>query len=250
MDRDSEKIVYEAMLQTWQGHVGKTLLKLRKKHLPADATNTDVYSYWMNIGSHKRKSKQAEIINALMFTVHSNLYCYGLSDMREQMEAAFQEEMRVATLNFNQQVDFLESENALLAKMEKELKASMCLLIQHMNSQRNMVSEVKAKGHISSVAVCDSQSPSCTEISLFDESAVPKRATRLMCMENSQFDESAESKHAIRKQDKYCTFCLKLGHRIRKCWSLDRGRPPPYVIRRRTRSEGAASTQSVGGNIT
>lgn len=41
------------------------------------------------------------------------------------------------------------------------------------------------------------------------------------------------SKIPCKKQDRFCCSCLKMGHTEQKCWSLNRGRPPPYFLRRR-----------------
>jgi hypothetical protein len=75
----------------------------------------------------------------------------------------------------------------------------------------------------------------------------------LECHENPPFSGEFRKPHCG-KQNTLCTSCHKTGHTEEKCWSVGKGRPPPYFIKRRQHSndtnQRSASNQSSNASKT
>lgn len=256
----------DILFDLWSEKVEPTLSKLYRKGLDYYATTNDILTWWCMVGSEQRKSKHAEIIEALNY-----MKCLELHKMDGQVKSILNSKcVELNTKNAELQKSEAKIQN-LQAQID-QLSSEQLALAKQCEKYKDIIADVRAK-----LIVRDSKSPqtlnsngtkkdaTCTKENVFSrtQKSVPISAIGVMHhhagTEPHDVNEALESHRPPEtpvepscrpggKMNRLCSSCHKIGHTEEKCWSLGRGRPPPYYLKcRKSLSKGRCKQSGFAG---
>lgn len=256
----------DILFDLWSEKVESTLYKLYRKGLDYYATTDDILTWWRMVGVEQRKSKHADTIEALNFMTCKQLrkntgiiksILNAKSDELGTKNAELQKS-EAKIQNLQTQIDQLSSEQLALAKQCEKYK--------------DIIADVRAK-----LIVRDTKSPqtlnsygtkqdaTCTKENVFSRTQKSVPISVIGVMHQHAGIESHDMKEALEshrppeapgepsykpggKMNRLCNSCHKIGHTEEKCWSLGRGRPPPYYLKcRKSLSKGRCKQSGFAG---
>ena len=253
----------DALFALWSKKLEPTLCKLKKEYIDTRCSDDEMFKWWDILGKHQKKSKHGEIIEALNF-----ISCTRLRDLMKHLSSSIDanckelhsknaeiQKSEAMIQNLQSQLDKLLAEQLALSEKCKNHKGTIADLKAKLNEQEFMspktLNSDGAKKHVhflEEVTSCDdSRTFSSEEACATAQKSVPISVLKVMQHRNSAESwtrthgvkkalESHEnpqtsgehSKQPCGKDSRFCNSCHKIGHTEEKCWSLGRGRPPPY----------------------
>lgn len=266
----------DVLFALWSKKVEPTLSKLKKQYIGIKCSDDEMLKWWDIIGKHQKKSKRGEIIEALNF-----ISCIRLRDVTTHLFSSIdakckevhsknaeaqKSELKIQDLQT--QLDNLLAEQLALTEKCKKHKETIADLKAKLNAQKSpkTLNSDGAKKHVhflDEVNCSDESGMFCSEATA--QESVPISVLKVMRHRNSaesctrthgvQALESHEnpqtpgehSKQPCGKENRFCSSCQKVGHTEEKCWSLGRGRPPPYFQKNRKPHFKGKDQRSIAG---
>lgn len=251
----------DILFALWSKKVEPTLCKLKKEYIGIKCSDDEMLRWWDVIGKHQKKSKHGEIIEALNFISCTRLHeltkflfssidakCKEVHSKNAEVQKS---ESKIQDLQ--SQLDNLLAEQLALTEECKKHKETIADLKAKLNAKMapKMLNSDGAKKHVHFLdkVTCPNES------GMFCSEAIVQESVPISVIKVMQHEKSAESctrMHGVAserhknpktpgvhsrqpsgKENRFCSSCLKIGHIEEKCWSLGKGRPPPYFQKNR-----------------
>lgn len=237
----------DILFALWSEKVEPTLSKLYKKGLNYNATTDDILTWWLTVGSEQRKSKHAEIIEALNFMTckqlrkNNGIFESILNDKGDELRTknAELQKSEAKIQNLQTQIDQLSSEQLALAKQCEKYKDIIAdvrakLIVRETKYPQMLNSDgTKKDATCTKENACSrtQKSVPISVIGVIHQHAEPHGVKEALESHRPPEAPGEPSYKPGGKINRLCTSCHKIGHTEEKCWSLGRGRPPPYYLK-------------------
>lgn len=242
---EGNSMYYDVLFATWGARVKPILAQLQKKGLNIDATDDEIFTWWGRISQKQWKMKQAETVEALNYVYcmrlrqASHLFTSTIDANSAKLSAKnvelHQAEAKIQDLE--SQIAKLVSEQLALFKKYKTYEDFVADLKNKLSMQETMSTQTlnsdgaKKDATYKKEKAC-SRSQESVPISVIEvmqnhAGAEPHGVDAL----ESHRTPPVELSKPDGKDNRLCSSCHKIGHTEDKCWSLGRGRPPPYYFK-------------------
>jgi len=218
-----------------------------KEYIDFKCPDEELLQWWDTIGKHQKKSKHDEIIEALNF-----IRCTRLRELTSCLFSSIDAKCKeVQSKNAEAQKSEAKIKD-LQTQLDKLLAEQLALTEKCKNHKENIAdlkAKLNAKKHVHLEEVtCSNESETFSSENACATALESVPISVLKVMQHRNSAESCTRTHGVQafesrenpqtpgersnqpygKESRFCSSCQKIGHKEVKCWSLGRGRPPPY----------------------
>ncbi|MGL4897012.1 MAG: hypothetical protein ACRC31_01070 [Cetobacterium sp.] len=250
----------DVLFDLWSKKVEPTLCKFR---IDIRCSDAEMFQWWDILGKHHKKSKHGKIIEALnyvsctrfrdlMANLSSSLNA-KCKELRSKSEEAQISEAKIQDLQ--SQLDKLQAEQLTLNEKCKNHKSTISDLKlkliarefmppktlksdggkKHVHFLEEVTSSNKSRKISSDEACATAQErvPISVLKVMHNSTDICNKMHGVAAIEGHENPQTPgeHSKQPCGKNSRFCSSCYKIGHTEEKCWSLGRGRPPPYFLK-------------------